>query len=241
MLTALARDDMLVSCLIGQLITSEAGEKIGNIDDLIMDKQGHISAVLSEVGSFLGVEKKLVAIPFSSLSIDVAAAGKPRIVAEFSKPYLAEAPLFKPPGQLPLDQLKDTAAALGARAAEKASEIGHRAADTASKVAEMAVEKASDLSHKATGTASEVGRKIADMGPDLIQKAADKASEVGQRIADKTSELIQKASEKVSEVGQKVAEKSSELTRKVAGPDEDLGQSTSAGELKDEPQVSAKE
>ena len=39
MLTALARDDMLVSCLIGQLITSEAGEKIGNIDDLIMENR----------------------------------------------------------------------------------------------------------------------------------------------------------------------------------------------------------
>jgi hypothetical protein len=243
MFTSLSRDHMLVSCLIGQPAVNEAGEKIGDIADLIMDKEGHFSAALVEVGGFVGVEKKLVAIPFNALSIDFAAPGKPRIVAELSRPYLAQAPLFKAPEQSSLDHLRDTAAAIGVMAVEKASELGHRAADTASKVAEMAVEKASDLGHKATDTASEVGKKIADRAPDLLQKAAGKASEVGQKLADKTSEFIQKATEKASEVGQKVAEKSSELTRKVARPDEALGQSTSniPAEVKDDLQASSKE
>ena len=214
MVAALVRDDVLVSSLIRQPVVNEAGEKIGDVDDLIMDKQGHISAVLVEVGSFIGVEEKLVAVPFSSLSIGLATTGKPRIVADLSRPYLAEASVFKAPGPSSLDHLKDTAAALGAKAVEKASEFGHRAADAASKVAEMAVDKASELGHKATDTASEVGKKIADRGPDLIQKAAEKVTEVGHKIADKTSDLIQKTSEKASEVGQKVAEKSSDLTRK---------------------------
>jgi len=231
MFTSLASDDVLVSCVLGQPVVNEAGDKIGDIADLIMDKQGHLSAALIEVGGFIGVGEKLVAIPFSSLSISIT-AGKPRIVAELSRPYLAEAPLFKPPEQSSLDQLKDTAAALGARAAEKASELGHRAADAASKVAEIATDKA-----------SEVGKKLADKGPDLIQKAAEKASEVGQKIADKTSELIQKAAEKATEVGQKVAEKSSELTRKAAGPDDDRGQSISdvSSEVKTEPQAGSRE
>ena len=211
MVAALVRDDVLVSSLIRQPVLNEVGEKIGDVDDLIMDKQGHVSAVLVEVGSFIGVEEKLVAVPFSSLSIGFATAGKPRIVSELSRPYLAEASVFKTPGP---SSFKDTAAALGAKAVEKASELSHRAADAASKVAEMAVDKASELGHKATDTASEVGKKIADRGPDFIQKAADKVSEVGHKIADKTSDLIQKTSEKASEVGQKVAEKSSDLTRK---------------------------
>ena len=214
MVAALVRDDVLVSSLIRQPVLNEVGEKIGDVDDLIMDKQGHVSAVLVEVGSFIGVEEKLVAVPFSSLSIGFATAGKPRIVAELSRPYLAEASVFKTPGPSSLGHFKDTAAALGAKAVEKASELSHRAADAASKVAEMAVDKASELGHKATDTASEVGKKIADRGPDFIQKAADKVSEVGHKIADKTSDLIQKTSEKASEVGQKVAEKSSDLTRK---------------------------
>ena len=87
MFTALARDDMLVSCLIGQPVVNEAGEKIGDVDDLIMDNQGRLSAALIEVGGFIGVEEKLVAIPFNSLSIGFAAAGKPHIVAELSRPY----------------------------------------------------------------------------------------------------------------------------------------------------------
>jgi sporulation protein YlmC with PRC-barrel domain len=232
MFTSLADDDVLVSCLIGEPVVNEAGDKIGDIDELIMDKQGHLSAALIEVGGFIGVEEKLVAIPFSSLSIGAVTAGKPRIVAEFSRPYLAEAPLFKPPEQSSLHQFKDTATALGARAAEKASQLGHRAADAASKVAEMATDKA-----------SEVGKKLADKGPDLIQKAAEKASEVGQKIADKTSELIQKAAEKATEVREKIAEKGSESTREAAAPDDDRGQSIAEvpGEVKTEPQASSRE
>lgn len=98
MVAALVRDDVLVSSLIRQPVLNEVGEKIGDVDDLIMDKQGHVSAVLVEVGSFIGVEEKLVAVPFSSLSIGFATAGKPRIVAELSRPYLAEASVFKAPG-----------------------------------------------------------------------------------------------------------------------------------------------
>jgi sporulation protein YlmC with PRC-barrel domain len=93
MVAALVRDDVLVSSLIGQPVVNEVGEKIGAVDDLIMDKQGQVSAALVEVGNFIGVEEKLVAVPFSSLSIGFATAGKPRIVAELSRPYLAESPI----------------------------------------------------------------------------------------------------------------------------------------------------
>ena len=228
------RDDVLISTLIRQPVVNEAGEKIGDVDDLIVDKQGHVSAALVEVGSFIGAEEKLVAVPFSSLSIGFMATGRPRIVAKLSRPYLAEAPAFKASGPSSLDHWKDTAAALRAKAAEKASELRHRAADAVSKVAEIAVDKVSDFGHKATDTASEVRKRIGDSGPHLIQRAAEKVSEVGHKIADKTSNLIQKTSETASEVGQQVAEKSAELTRKAARRGEDLGQPTSdiTGEFK---------
>lgn len=228
------RDDVLISTLIRQPVVNEAGEKIGDVDDLIVDKQGHVSAALVEVGSFIGAEEKLVAVPFSSLSIGFVATGRPRIVAELSRPYLAEAPAFKASGPSSLDHLKDTAAALRATAAEKASELRHRAADTVSKVAGIAIDKASDLGHKATDTAAGVRKRIADSGPELIQRATEKVSVVSHKIADRTSNLIQKASETASEVGQKIAERSVELTRKAGRPEEDLEPSTSSntGEFK---------
>src|SRR5262249_40892633 len=116
MSAAVLRDDILVSTLICQPVVNEAGEKIGDIGDLIVDKQGKISAALVEVGSFIGGEEKLVAVPFNSLSIVFLAAGRPRIVAELSRPYLAEAPGFKASGPSSLAHLKDTAAALRAQA-----------------------------------------------------------------------------------------------------------------------------
>jgi sporulation protein YlmC with PRC-barrel domain len=196
MSAAVLRDDVLISTLIRQPVVNEAGEKIGEIDDLIVDIQGNISAALVEVGSFIGAEEKLVAVPFNSLSIVFLAAGRPRIVAELSRPYLAEASGFKVPGPSSLGQVKDTAAALRMKAAEKASELRHRAADAVSKVAEIAVDKASDLGHKATEAASGVRKRITGSGPDLMQKAAEKFSEVGHKITDRTSSLIHKASER---------------------------------------------
>ena len=83
------RDDVLVSTLIRQPVVNQAGEKIGDVDDLILDKQGHVSAALVEVGRFIGAQEKLVAVPFSSLmqtdrspSTSVAATAKSRTACQ---------------------------------------------------------------------------------------------------------------------------------------------------------------
>lgn len=57
------------SALIGQNVVNEKDEKIGKIDDLIVDQKNVLFAVL-EVGSFLGIGGHLVALPFASLKLD---------------------------------------------------------------------------------------------------------------------------------------------------------------------------
>ena len=187
------RDDVLVSTLIRQPVVNEAGEKIGDVDDLILDKQGHVSAVLVEVGRFIGAQEKLVAVPFSSLSIGFVAAGRPHIVAELSRPYLAEAPEFKAPGPSSLDHLKDTAAALRTKAAEKASELRHRAADAVSKAAGIAVDKASDLGHKATDAASGVGRRRLLMAGPISSRGPPRSSQ--KSVVDSLNKNVEPRSE----------------------------------------------
>ena len=44
-------------------------QKVGDIDDILLDRQGKIVAVVVGVGGFLGIGQKNVAIPFDSLEI----------------------------------------------------------------------------------------------------------------------------------------------------------------------------
>jgi sporulation protein YlmC with PRC-barrel domain len=58
-----------VSKLIGSNVTNEKNEKIGSIDDMIVDRSRNLYAVL-QVGGFLGLGGRLVAVPYGSLNID---------------------------------------------------------------------------------------------------------------------------------------------------------------------------
>lgn len=57
------------SKLIGTSVSNEKKEKIGSIDDIIIDTNRDLFAVL-QVGGFLGLGAHLVAVPYQSLKID---------------------------------------------------------------------------------------------------------------------------------------------------------------------------
>ena len=43
--------------------------KIGDIKDVLLDKSGHVAAVILGVGGFLGIDEKDVAVPFSDIRV----------------------------------------------------------------------------------------------------------------------------------------------------------------------------
>ena len=57
-----------MSKLIGGSVVNDKNEKIGTLDDVIADKKRVLFAVL-QVGGFLGLGGKLVALPYESLNI----------------------------------------------------------------------------------------------------------------------------------------------------------------------------
>src|SRR6202790_4296857 len=60
-----------MSKLIGTSVTNDKNEKIGTVDDVIADKdKKQLSFAVLQVGGFLGVGGRLVAVPFDSLVID---------------------------------------------------------------------------------------------------------------------------------------------------------------------------
>jgi hypothetical protein len=58
-----------VSKLIGSGVTNDKNEKIGTIDDIVVSRDKLLFAVL-QVGGFLGLGGRLVAVPYASLNID---------------------------------------------------------------------------------------------------------------------------------------------------------------------------
>jgi len=76
-----------------QNVYDPTDNKIGDIDDVLIDKSGNVSAMIVSVGGFLGMGEKDVAIPFS----DVHASEKNNkwyLVLNTTKDALKTAPGF---------------------------------------------------------------------------------------------------------------------------------------------------
>jgi sporulation protein YlmC with PRC-barrel domain len=80
------------SVLTGAEVENGAGENIGSIDDLIVDQEKVLFAVL-QIGGFLGLGGFLVAIPYDSM--EISEDGSKIVLAQGSKEELEKLPEFK--------------------------------------------------------------------------------------------------------------------------------------------------
>jgi sporulation protein YlmC with PRC-barrel domain len=58
------------SKLIGASVVNDNNEKIGSVDDLIVTPADRVLFAVISVGGFLGINGRLVAVPYSSLTVD---------------------------------------------------------------------------------------------------------------------------------------------------------------------------
>lgn len=84
-------DQMLASNLMRQSILGANNERIGDVNDLLLSKDGQVSAVLVGVGGFLGIGEKTVAIPFDALK---RSPESDQLTAPYSREDLEQAPEF---------------------------------------------------------------------------------------------------------------------------------------------------
>lgn len=76
--------------LIGAAVYNSENAEIGTIKDLILEQDGHISAVVLSVGGFLGVGEKDITVPMSELTM----GGSGRATLNMTKDQLAQVPTF---------------------------------------------------------------------------------------------------------------------------------------------------
>jgi hypothetical protein len=82
------QSDWVTSALIGRTVTNAQGESLGDINDIIIDEQGHVVAVIIGVGGFLGIGEKDVGVRYTALHFEP----------------LPEPPRAPPPGAAPGQQ-----------------------------------------------------------------------------------------------------------------------------------------
>jgi sporulation protein YlmC with PRC-barrel domain len=88
---------MLASTMIGLDVKNNANETIGEINELILDKDGKVVAVVVGVGGFLGMGEREVALDYKSLNIKydpnaLTDAGATTVTVDATKDSLKAAP-----------------------------------------------------------------------------------------------------------------------------------------------------
>ncbi len=58
-----------MSAILNRTVLNNKGEEVGEIDDLIISRNGKVEQIILSVGGFLGMDEKLVAMPFKPLKV----------------------------------------------------------------------------------------------------------------------------------------------------------------------------
>lgn len=91
MMATLPGGALPISDYYNQAVYDNRDNKVGDVNDLLLDNGGKINAVIVGVGGFLGVGEKNVAVPFSSLKV-AEKNGSRYLVLETTKEALQTAP-----------------------------------------------------------------------------------------------------------------------------------------------------
>jgi sporulation protein YlmC with PRC-barrel domain len=90
---SLPTDSLPISDYYNQTVYDSSDHRIGDVNDLLLDKDGKISAAIIGVGGVLGVGEKNVAVPFSLLKV-AEKDGSRYLVLEANKEALQSAPSY---------------------------------------------------------------------------------------------------------------------------------------------------
>jgi sporulation protein YlmC with PRC-barrel domain len=91
--------EMRASKLIGTAVNNEAGDRIGEINEVVLGKDGKVAAVIVGVGGFLGIGEREVAVTFESLRLTQDANNNTVVLLSATKDRLKAAPEWRWSGE----------------------------------------------------------------------------------------------------------------------------------------------
>jgi hypothetical protein len=90
--------DRMATSVIGAHVfdgTAQNANDLGKINDMVLNTNGSIAAVIVGVGGFLGIGEKQVAVDYHALQWEVGPDNNRRFVLQTTKDELTNAPDFK--------------------------------------------------------------------------------------------------------------------------------------------------
>lgn len=87
--------EVRASKLIGTTVKNNANESIGEINEVMLDKDGKVAAVVVGVGGFLGMGEREVAVDFNSLKVAQDTNEKTVVTLNTTKDALKSAPAWQ--------------------------------------------------------------------------------------------------------------------------------------------------
>jgi sporulation protein YlmC with PRC-barrel domain len=88
-------DEMRASKLIGTTVVNAANETVGNVNEVVLTKNGKVAAVILGVGGFLGMGEREVAINFNSVRMNRDKNNKMVLTVNTTKKGLKGAPAWR--------------------------------------------------------------------------------------------------------------------------------------------------
>lgn len=88
--------EAMSSELVGAAVYTATGERVGDVNDLVIDGSGRISGVVIGVGGFLGMGEKNVAVDYTSVLKSKDDSGRARLTVNLTKDVLKTATPFVP-------------------------------------------------------------------------------------------------------------------------------------------------
>jgi sporulation protein YlmC with PRC-barrel domain len=89
---------LLASDIYKASVYDNSENRIGDVTDLLMDHNGHITTAVIGVGGFLGVGQKDIAVPFTDLKFS-SRNGKEWVAFNRTKEQLKSTPAYEPTGR----------------------------------------------------------------------------------------------------------------------------------------------
>jgi sporulation protein YlmC with PRC-barrel domain len=94
-MTGIPANSATVTHWYKQSVYDPSDNKIGEIDDVLIDREGKATALIVGVGGFLGIGEKHVAVPFNTVRVTTKDNNKWYLVMNSTKDALKDAKGFK--------------------------------------------------------------------------------------------------------------------------------------------------
>jgi hypothetical protein len=85
----------MVGSILGRPVVDAVGTEIGPIVDVLVDREGRPRAAVIDVGGFLGIGTRRVAVSWDTLRFGRGEQGQPRITDDLTLDEVAAAPEYR--------------------------------------------------------------------------------------------------------------------------------------------------